>query len=75
MVALIAGLVLEIAKYANNQKVNERADTIKDIETKILEEKSKGQLCDDGQIESLEMQLQIETKALLVFLATAGSSK
>lgn len=75
MIELILGLVTEVAKYANNVKVNERANTIKGIETQIAQEKAKGQFSDDGVIESLEQQLQIETKALLVFLATAGATK
>jgi hypothetical protein len=74
LVELFAGLALEVAKYANNAKVNERANTIKDLKEKIMAEKSRGQQSDDGVIEGLEQQLAIEGEALLVFLATAGAS-
>lgn len=75
MAELIAGLALEIAKYLNNQKVNERANRIADLKNKILHEKSHGQLADDGLIETYEQQLKVEGEALLVFLATVGGSK
>lgn len=75
LIEIIAGLALEVAKYANNAKVNERANTIKKLEQDLLEEKNRGQLSDDARIEELEQKLAIEGKALLVFLATAGASK
>lgn len=72
-VELILNLITELARAYNSTIITSRASKIADLKKSLLRELSKGQLSDDGLVETLTKEISIECEALLseVMLANA----
>ena len=65
MIEAILKLLTEVGKYANIKEEKERAENILDLKRKREEELRKGQFSDDGEIERLEKDIELEEEALV----------
>lgn len=75
MIELILGLAEQLLKYANIKEAKARSENIKNLRVALLNEKARGQLSDDGEIERLEKLIKIEAEALLNDLLSGSAKK
>lgn len=65
MIEAIVKLLTELGKFVNTQNETKRAREILDLKKQLNEEKAKGQLSDDGEIERLEAEIKLNEEALM----------
>lgn len=65
MIEAIIKLLTEVGKFVNIKEEKERAENILDLKRKRNEELAKGQFSDDGVIERIEKDIELEEEALV----------
>lgn len=64
MIEAVLRVLEELGKYVNTQNETKRAREILSLKKQLLDEKAKGQLSDDGEIERLEAEIKLNEEAL-----------
>lgn len=64
MIEAILRVLEELGKYVNTQNETKRARSILELKKSLMEEKARGQLSDDGEIERLEGEIKLNEEAL-----------
>lgn len=71
-IGLIAQFGTEVLRFVNDKKLMKHKDRMLELQKDITEEKARGQLSDDGKIESMEKEFYQEANAFLQQMALLG---